>query len=70
MGKLQCGLTKASVQEGDNVKELTQKTEIEDACHQENHQKYSQTNDTPLMQGQLATEIGFIGTSPACRAIL
>ena len=51
LGKTQRGLSKASVKDGDETIELTTKEEIEDACHQENRSKFSQTNATPLMQG-------------------
>ena len=56
--------------DGDSTKEVTSKVGIEQACHSENYSKYSQSNNTPTMHGPLAAEIGFIGTSPACRQIL
>ena len=70
MGKVQHGLTQIEVTDGDGTREVTDKIGIENACHIENNSKYSQTNNTPMMRGQLAAEIGFIGTSPACRDIL
>ena len=70
LGKVNEGLTSVEVDDGDGVKEVSCKVNIEQACHTENYSKYSQTNNTPTMSGQLAAEIGFIGTSPACREIL
>ena len=50
-GKLQKGLTKVSVTEGDSTAEVTSKSGIDYACYLENKAKYSQTNATPPMTG-------------------
>lgn len=70
LGKLSKGLTTATTGDEQNPQELSTKDNIEQACHDENFNKYTQTNSTPTMRGQLAAEIGFIGTSPACQEIL
>ena len=65
------GLTHVTVTDADGTKhEYTEKDDIEEACHRENHAKFSQTNNTPPMMGTLAEELGFDGTSEACRDIL
>lgn len=71
MGKVSSGLTKATYTDQHNdTQEATSKEQLEQAIHDENAAKYSQTNITPLMSGQLAAEIGFLGTSPARKQIL
>ena len=65
------GLTKvvATSADGSTI-EVSDKEGIEQACHEENRKKFSQTNSTPLMSGQLADEIGYTGTSAACQRVL
>ena len=71
-GKLNgAGITTAWVTKDDGtVIEYTSKEDIERACHEENEKKFSQTNNTPVMRGTLAEEIGFDGTSEVCKLIL
>ena len=65
------GITSACVtQEDGTVIEHTTKEDIERACHEENFKKFSQTNNTPAMMGQLADDIGYDGTSDVCQKIL
>ena len=70
MGKIQRGLTKVSITENNTTKELSNKNDIENACHDENFAKFSQTNNTPPMKPPLSTLLGYLGISPACQAIL
>ena len=70
MGKLQSGLTTVTTGDSDNNIELVHKADMEEACHQENWKKYSQTNDTPMMQEEMVDLVGYVGTSPACADIL
>ena len=66
MGKIQSGLTKVEIGTGDDREELVNKTSIEDACHQENKEKYSQTNNTLMMDENMTDLTGYIGISSAC----
>ena len=52
------------------MNELTDKKEIENACHKGNRAKFAQTIGTPAMRGQLMNDLGFLGTSQACKKIL
>ena len=70
MGKISTGLSKASYTDNNETKEATDKDTLEHVIHEENAGKYSQTNITPLMSGQIAAEIGYLGTSTACKQIL
>lgn len=70
MGKLHSGLTGVQVLTAQGPKDITDKEGIENACHDENRSKYSQTSSTPMVRGQLGQELGFDGTSLACQAIL
>ena len=71
-GKIQGGgLTHVTVNQDDGSHlEYTRKEDIEHACLEENRKKFSQTNNTPAMIGQLADELGYDGTSEACKQIL
>ena len=53
------GLIKVSVQEGEDLVELTDKALIENATHAENAKKFSQTESTPAMSDPLVEELGF-----------
>ena len=65
------GLTKVTVtQEDGTVIEYTEKEDIERACLEENRIKFSQTENSPVMTGVLAEEIGYDGTSDVCKRIL
>ena len=64
------GLTKVLVERNGEIIELTDKEEIERACHSENDSKFTQTNDTPAMKGRLAEELGFLGTFVACDQLI
>ena len=72
MGKFKGnGLTQAVVTQNDSsILEFNTKEEIEIACHEENRKKFTQTNDTPVMYGVLEKDIGYDGTSEACKQIL
>ena len=61
----------SQVYETKNGQELlrTSKDEVEMAIIQANDTKYRQTNDTPAMS-LLLPDLGFLGTSPACKDIL
>ena len=65
------GLTSVTVTDDNGiVHEYTEKDDIEQACHNENRAKFSQTRNTPAMTGTLAADLGFDGTSEACKEIL
>ena len=62
---------KASVtQEDGSSIEYTDKEDIEQACLDENFNKFSQTNNTPVMQQPLVDEIGYGETTQATKEIL
>ena len=64
------GLMKVSVERNCDVVELTDKEEIERACHLENASKFTQTNGVPAMKRRLVIEVGFLGNSATCGQIL
>ena len=63
-------LDKVSIKVNGQTTELTDKTEIENACHKGNKDKFAQTIGTPAISGQLMNDLGFLGTSQACQQIL
>ena len=50
--------------------ELTDKTIIEEAIHNENRVKFSQTNNTPVMKELLVLELLFLGDNQTGKDIL
>lgn len=65
------GLTKTSIRlEDGQTKELTDRLEIENAIHEENRAKFSQTHLTPPMTAPLLYDLGITGESIACAEIL
>ena len=64
------GLRKVSVQEGEDLVELTDKALIENAIHAENVKKFSQIESTPAMLAPLVEELGFLGNNKICKRIL
>ena len=68
LGKtLGTGLNKVTVvDESGDPQDLTNKHDIEQACHRSNEAKFSQTNMTPPMQGKLCEDLEYLGISPAC----
>ena len=53
------GLTQAVVTKNDgSILEFNTKEEIEIACHEENRKKFAQTNNTPIVHGALAKDVG------------
>ena len=50
--------------------EITDKEKIEQGCAIENASKYRQTESTPCMQGQLATDLGYLGDTASAQQIL
>ena len=49
---------------------MTKKKNVEDACHDDNRRKISQTYNTPLKNSQISQDIGFDGTYDSCLKIL
>ena len=47
------GLMKVSVETNGEIIYMTYKEEIKRACNSENASKFTQTNDTPAMKGNL-----------------
>ena len=45
---------------------LTEKTDIENICYQENKLKFMQTIGIPVMNGRLIEELGFLGNLVVC----
>ena len=70
MGKVQTGLTHVEVNTTTGKEEMTKNKYVEDACHDKNKTKFSQTFNTPLMDGQITQNIGFNGTSDICLKIM
>ena len=65
------GVTKISlVNNRGEWEEITDKEKIKDGSANENKKKYRQTESTPCMQGQLATDLGFIGNTAAGQQLL
>ena len=64
------GLEKVAVIKNREHWELTNTQEIEEACHKENKAKFTQTNDTPSMKGQLMRDLGFLDNSAVAKIIL
>ena len=65
------GLIKASLTQDDGSSiEYTDKEDIEQACLDENFNKLSQRNNTPVMQSPLVEEIGYGKTTQATKDIL
>jgi hypothetical protein len=65
------GVTKISLlNQNGEWEETTDKENIEKGCATENAKKYRQTEATPLMQGQLAEDIGYLGDTNAAQQIL
>lgn len=65
------GLSKVSVQtETGEKQELTDKEAIESACLEGNLDKFTQTERTPAMVGQLLADLGFDGDTDMGRQIL
>ena len=56
--------------ENGDYKTLTSKEEIERVCLHENLLKYTQTNDTPLMNTEHGWQLGFTGISDMADSIL
>ena len=42
---------------------MNEKKDVEDACHDDNRRKLSQSSNTPLIHRQIYQEIGYDGTS-------
>ena len=63
-------MSKVEVIYEDHTEDVCDKAGIEQACHNENNDKFKQTNNTPPMRGALADDLGYIGLSPACHYIL
>ena len=53
MGEFQTGLTNAEVNTTTAKEEMTKKKDVEDACNDEYRRKFSQTSNTPLIDGQI-----------------
>ena len=59
------GTTKVQIQEEGRTRELTGKSEMEEAILRENEEKFHQTEGwCPLLHGQLALDLGMIGDGP------
>jgi hypothetical protein len=56
--------------EGGNVVERATKDEVEQACMEENEQRFRQANDTPFMKSPLVEEFGYLGIGENARAVL
>ena len=59
-------LRKVSVQEEEDLVELTDKVLIENAIHAENMKKFSQIESTPAISPPLVEELGFLGNNKTC----
>jgi hypothetical protein len=72
LGKLRSGgVTRVEVlNDAGGLDEIITKEGIEKACMIENDNKFKQTGNTPLMQGQLAKELGFDALTASGTAIL
>ena len=56
--------------EDGSIIEATGKEEIENICLEENESKFTQTNSTPFMNGQLLQDVGFNGEKEGGEKIL
>ena len=66
-----CGTTRIQVIEGNRLKDVTKKSEMEKYIIKENEEKYHQTEKScPLLQGQLLEDIGLLGDGPKVDEIL
>ena len=72
LGKLHGGsITKVDIEHGDgSIEEITTKEGIEEACMNENENKYRQTQMSPFMKEPLLSDIGYLGNTKACEDIL
>ena len=65
------GVSKISLLNNEGLwEETTNKKLIEQGCADENTNKYRQTQNTPMMQGQLVRDVGYLGNTEAAQAIL
>ena len=55
---------------GGNLVERATKEEVEQACMEENQQRFRQANETPFMKSPLAEEFGYLGIGENARAVL
>ena len=70
-GKLQRNATiQIYVNEPEGRRLVTDKSDIEDACMQENDARFSQSEDTPPMTLPLLQDLGYLADTPEARAIL
>ena len=68
---VRCGTTRIQVRDGNCLRDITKKSEMEKIIIQENEKKYHQTKTTcPLLQGQLLEDIGLLGKGPKVDSIL
>ena len=64
------GLLKVAIEENREYRELIEKSEIENAYHNENKKKFSQTINTLVIREQLAQDLRYNGNSLVCQHIL
>jgi hypothetical protein len=69
--KAQSSVTQVFITTSDGSRmECNSKQEIEDACIEENHRRFSQTNDTPPMEEWIVEAVGYCAESPGGQEIL
>ena len=65
------GVTKVVINDENGAEiEVTTKTGIEKECIKENERKFLQTANTPCMTTPLVQELGYMGSTEACKKIL
>ena len=62
--------TRAEVEKGDSIIELTTKKELKDAITEENIQRFSLIKGTPFTEGQLHEDIGDLANKLGAQLIL
>ena len=70
-GKLQRNATiQIYVNDANGRRLVTDKTEMEEACMEENDARFSQSESTPPMTSPLLTDLGYLADTPEAQAIL